>query len=778
MSSASPLLSHSPLHSINGVSLLTKTGIPKSRYSRKELLQVLGGSETDLATFLEIFTPRRPFYAVTRTNSDDPRAWTTPRGRQPGQLRRLRDEDVLRHLTGDMLPGRQPRWVAPRAWEATLFVGLDVDFRGNRDDFRDRCRTVERGLRILGVPRVARLISRTPSGGRHYRFFLSRHIRTDDIPHVLALVGLTHVSGQVEIFPSQQRGMRLPFGHLPGEPHRPDRWLDFVRKWMSGEFPRVSWLRCIRRAERYAQRQLDQTVAIFAAQRFVPVSPSPAKLPITTKPECTLGIPKRSRAAPIRQDPAQSSDERYRQLVFDPWTNPSEANELWQMGIRIPGTRVAATKRLAWHLIHVRKLPENIATAQLSRWVYETGTSTSNDVKNDLISGCRTVEQQTGQIIRWCRRQQFGNSDVVRAIFSAEELDSLVNISRMSPPRLQQDRLEFGLRLLEFAKSQGVLSSQGWEFRIAVRGVLRTWPGCSGMRYKPLMDWAIEVGLLALTKEKRQSSDGTGRPRTYLIRIPTRSNSPSTMTFAQAQSHACAALQMTGSEQSVAIRQLDVSDTYENVFLPPRRITGTTFEAVANRSDESVILESSRLIETISTGTKLTEIPNPCPQGTCHVDSDSSTLYGLGQVSSNNSDIEGEQCPEHQYPKSTGGRLAKGTAQRPAIGSPVPGLPDPNAGGVPALYSNQARHRIHRRESLARRDYDLPRTSFSGLSIGDFRDEERRRLSQPISQRLPEPCRHNLPGPLPTNGTAAVPVTASRCQSLMPRNKSSLKPPF
>lgn len=99
MSSASPLLSHSPLHSINGVRLLTKAGIPKSRYSRKELLQVLGGSETDLATFLEIFAPRRPFYAVTRTNSDDPRAWTTPRGRQPGQMRRLRDEDVLERVS-------------------------------------------------------------------------------------------------------------------------------------------------------------------------------------------------------------------------------------------------------------------------------------------------------------------------------------------------------------------------------------------------------------------------------------------------------------------------------------------------------------------------------------------------------------------------------------------------------------------------------------------------------------------------------------------------------
>src|SRR5437870_3382432 len=103
----------SPARSINGVSLFTKRGQPKSRYSRSEMLQILGATEQDFQTFLEIFAPRNPYYAIKREKYPEKPRWITAVGRQRNHLARLHDREVLRHLAGNQLPGRPVQWVAP-----------------------------------------------------------------------------------------------------------------------------------------------------------------------------------------------------------------------------------------------------------------------------------------------------------------------------------------------------------------------------------------------------------------------------------------------------------------------------------------------------------------------------------------------------------------------------------------------------------------------------------------------------------------------------------------
>ena len=209
---------------INGVSLLTRAGKHKSRYSDEERLLILGAKKSDLDATIKLFCPDRPLYAATRRDSDDPRAWTTPRGR-------LSDSDVLRHLTGNLTPTINPRWIAPHSWEATRWIGIDVDYRGDRDDFKRRCELVIRALGTLGVPEHALLKSVTPSGGRHYRFFTTKKVRVRDIPQVMRMVGLNEMPGQIEIFPKLNKGMRLPFGYIPGQEHAPRKWLRFIRAY-------------------------------------------------------------------------------------------------------------------------------------------------------------------------------------------------------------------------------------------------------------------------------------------------------------------------------------------------------------------------------------------------------------------------------------------------------------------------------------------------------------------------------------------------------------------
>ena len=492
---------------INGVSLLTRAGKHKSRYSDEERLLILGAKKSDLDATIRLFCPDRPLYAATRRDSDDPRAWTTPRGR-------LSDSDVLRHLTGTLTPTINPRWIAPHSWEAPRWIGIDVDYRGDRDDFKRRCELVIRALGTLGVPEHALLKSVTPSGGRHYRFFTTKKVRVRDIPQVMRMVGLNEVPGQIEIFPKLNKGMRLPFGYIPGREHDPRKWLRFIRAYRRGKFPRVNWLGCLQRAS-------QQAIAVLNGQENQP-SPKPVVMDVD-KPRCDhqrrricrvnlLGIPKRERIShPNHNDQLK---HRYLELLSRPLSNPSEANELWSMGICVEGTRIEATKRLAWNLLFVRRLPIKDAANKLVEWVYETGSQTSADVRTDQSRGTRSVEEQTRKLVQWMSVNHTPTNAPEQNLsrFSVKELEAIQETLREATT--DEALVSVALSFLRFAKLRGVAQDDGWMVQIAVNGVIRKWPGCGGMKYKPLIDSLKKCGLIELTRDKRQSSNGTGRPRT------------------------------------------------------------------------------------------------------------------------------------------------------------------------------------------------------------------------------------------------------------------------
>src|SRR5437868_1328042 len=206
----------------------TRAGLPKSRYSPEEKLEILGGgapltaTRTRLDDFTRLFAYRRTDAIVTRTGQG-PRAWT-----------KLRDllgpEHVARHLLADRLPTQPPRWVGARSLPTSLHLCIDVDAdriddlalytidelhrlghrrppkrTSARPSIKERCLLVERAFRRLGVdpadPRQV-LIQRTPSGGRHYYLFLDAPYHLDQLYDLLTTVGLQHKPGEIEFFPS------------------------------------------------------------------------------------------------------------------------------------------------------------------------------------------------------------------------------------------------------------------------------------------------------------------------------------------------------------------------------------------------------------------------------------------------------------------------------------------------------------------------------------------------------------------------------------------------
>jgi hypothetical protein len=83
--------------------------------------------------------------------------------------------------------------------------------------------------------------------------------------------------------------------------------------------------------------------------------------------------------------------------------------ELWDLGIRAAGTRIAATKRMAWHLLFVKRLAIEDVAGQLVQWVYATGATTSADVTlcaNDRGDTCLVPIRVEGQEAgRWRTRR-------------------------------------------------------------------------------------------------------------------------------------------------------------------------------------------------------------------------------------------------------------------------------------------------------------------------------------------------------------------------------------
>jgi len=545
---------------INGVALLTRSGKPKSRFSEAERLQLLGATKRDLRDFIALFCPDRPLYAVTRRNSCDPRAWTTPR-------RRLNPAEVLRHLTADLTPGLNPMWVAPRCWEITRWVGLDVDYRGDREDFVRRCRQVLEALSLLGVHRRAILRSPTPSGGRHYRFFLNRKVRVRDVPQILALVGIVEAPGQIEIFPKQTNGMRLPFGLMPGRKYSARPWLRFIRAYRHKKFPLVEWFRLRRRAQKFAEDVFyGRAEPIVIATKPTPAKPKRDNLELRpSRQPIRLGIPKKIQAETIA---STAEVARYLELLSTPVKEPSDVDELWNLGIRSPGTRISASKRIAWNLLVVHRLSTAEATARLVKWVYETGRTTSIDVGADLRRGTRKVEKETENLVGWMATHHPHQAppDADKRCISKSEIDIIRD--RLGNKTHDSALVCVALNFLRFAKLNGIATPDGWCVQVAVNGVIRRWPGCRGMGYKPLIDALKECGFVRMTREKKQSADGTGRPRTYLVCVPPDLRLGATLAVEEATAIALQRAEKNAPADMNALRIEKLSDTYKRSTPP------------------------------------------------------------------------------------------------------------------------------------------------------------------------------------------------------------------
>ncbi len=443
----------------------------------------------------------------------------------------LRDDDLVRHLLGDRVPSGNTKWVGVFGWEKTKYVAIDVDLRGDRPDFESRCWKVKKILARLGIRDECVLESPSPSGGRHYYFFLYQRVGLFHVRNVLSMAGLDHLPGQHEVFPTTENAIRLPFGHLPHQDLDPELWVRTTRDLMQGRIPRVNWKRCVARAEMIYSR--IPPAWLYRAGRDPGSSQQSGSRLGKTKPT----EPRSSRNV-NRATSSATMGGRYHELLARGIRNTKEAEELIQLGIQAAGTRVEATKHIACHLIFARKMGEQDATEFLVEWVYRTGRDFSKDVAADLAGGTRSVEEQTRDIVAWYELLRRNNSSSKPAAppqrFAPAELDKVASVSLRVEKRLRKLQALFGLNFLRLAKACGEYIGDHWEIRAATKEVLRTWKGCSGMRYKERLDAACEAGLISVVKNSWHNPRGRGRARTFGVHLSRVSEAEQTLSYNEA----------------------------------------------------------------------------------------------------------------------------------------------------------------------------------------------------------------------------------------------------
>lgn len=514
-------------------------------------------TEERLMAFMNLFAFRTTGGIITRA-SGGPRDWAALRAPiSPGQ--------VARHLLADrLLPFFRPQWVGSRSPATSCRVTLDVDsdrpadpilsvdglkeilafgysnpdaFATDREaarkraesrrPFADRCLNVEDALRRLGPdPDEPRQVLRqpTPSAGRHYSFFLDGPYFLSQIRDLLLAAGLRHCPGQVEFFPSESRALRLPFGYVPGRVHDPFAWIRFTDDFIRHRIRRFS-------LEEMYDRLRSHPDPVRAGN-LLPVGP--ARDGHTAKvSRDTLRLPAshRIKPKPTLSPPAQppvSSVDRYLQLIENPITSLQDAQELFNLGILVPGTRTEALKRLAAHFIWFRHLSADEAAEILIEWAMDPGHR-SKDIQADLAGGTQNVRSQIVAMCHWYAREKKtapradGPDADPRARYAPAELDALLPAIQSVPVSERTDQAHFFLNLMAFAKQHGraVDGGSGWEVAVAINAVVRRWPGCRGQnRYKIRMDRAKDSGLLTMIKEKWQRPGGNGLARTYLLSVP------------------------------------------------------------------------------------------------------------------------------------------------------------------------------------------------------------------------------------------------------------------
>ena len=474
------------------------------RESAAEQRRRLLGNENELQEFIKLFVPRRKTYISQLETDGERRDWKTVH-------HWLSDDDVVRHLLGNRTPSKNIKWVGVFSWEKTGRVIVDVDYRGDRDDFNWRCCKVEKVLSRLSVRDEHLLKIPSPSGGRHYYFFLRQKVDVDVIRCVLGMAGLQHAPGQHEIFPSTANGVRLPFGCVSGQGHDPDRWAQVTCDVVEGRIPRVDWNSCSKRAAAIWERPPPRWLVRSNPRRTA--GHTDIGLPI----DVANGVP------------------RSKQTTLQTITSVEDAKKRLELGIQTEGTRCGVTNQIAWHLVFACNLDEQEAADFLVDWVYKTGRYTSKDVVVDRERKTRRVEAQTREIVAWyaLRRSNGGRSTrrVATKQFAVSELDEISKGSLGVAKRLRCHQVRFGLNLLRLAKACGEFKSDRWEVRAATKEVLRKWKGCSGMRYKERLDAACRTKLVSVTKGAWHNPRGRGRARTFGIHVPAVSEEDETLTY-------------------------------------------------------------------------------------------------------------------------------------------------------------------------------------------------------------------------------------------------------
>ena len=517
--------------------ILTKAGRPKRKLSPEDKLNYVGMGAPREMTLARVGDYRRLFAfrvwnGIATTPGKGPGAWKAYRDR-------LGDDEIVRHLLADRLPGQSPRWFGARSFETSFFFCLDVDADRcpklvpssmSRLPFTERCSLVERAFRRMGINPdnpYSVMIQKTPSGGRHYYAFFDAPYSLDQYHGVLHAVGLRHSPGEIEFFPSTKQGFRLPFGFLPGQPHDPHAWIQFIDDYMNG------------RIIRHTLADLHNHLAKHQCTQYQRIESRKKAAQQNTEgeqPKLIRGTPRRlqneTSVAYPEIDPKK--EQRYQELLKR-IHSAAEAEELLDLGILVSGTRHEALKHLAAHLIWFKNLSVTDAAAFLTEWAMNP-RHVSKDIADDLANGTDKVAKQITYMCRWHEANKktpdITPTDIVKE-FSQQELEALRPTLTGLSPEDRINQASFLLHFLRFAKRHPAPGNDdtSWDAAPAIRQVVRRWPGCHHMKYKTRLSHAISAGCMKVVKGAWHRPNGPGRARTYRLSVPVVPESEWVMTY-------------------------------------------------------------------------------------------------------------------------------------------------------------------------------------------------------------------------------------------------------
>lgn len=481
----------------------------------------------------------------------------------------LSDGDIARHLLGNRLPDRSVTWVGTRAFTSTRYCLIDVDADDtperyrlkhcNRAELTDeawqevlddikrelarkpqkplytvRCTQVEAALDAMGIDATNPdhvLIQPTPSGGRHYIFFLDASYPPPIVEALLKATGLTAIAGQIEFYPNVSRGIRLPFGWIPGQRFDPTAWIKFIDRYTAGRIKRFALPNLYEHLS--ATKRRGQ---VLPPSIVVPPVAATARTPTKSSAQAHArpGSPKRCQYAPSNAENSTElhhcAGEKYLNLIERGIRSKQDADELFKLGICIEGTRTTGLKSLAVHLIWFQHLPPEVAAERLTTWALNPRHA-SKDIRHDLERGTNVVAMDIARMCRWAADHKRAVSPTANApathkaapAFAPQELKLLRSLIQQTPREDQTHQAHFYLRFLWFARRHGTSlpDGTGWEAAVAINAVVKEWEGCRhGCDYKKRVNRATEHGLLTMIKEKWQNPSGPGRARTYRLAVP------------------------------------------------------------------------------------------------------------------------------------------------------------------------------------------------------------------------------------------------------------------